>query len=440
MTLTKEEIKSVLDQLKADEQKEADDKKAKEVQRKFTPGMGTAADEGVIKDEGDQRFASLGAQLMAVRNATMWGMGSSRIDKRLLRCVGDDYEWTVKDGKPYGKAVSKAPTGAGETVPSDGAFLVAQEFIPNLITRTYNTGIVFSRTLKQPVGANFNGFKIPAIDETSRADGSRFGGVQAYWGAEAASITSSKPKFRQISIELQKLFALAYVTDELLEDSVALEGYIMQWFPMEFGFKLDDAVVNGDGAGKPLGILNSPGRVTVSKETNQTATTIVTSNVLKMFRRMWAPSWPNSLWLINQNTMEQLMTLTIPIGTAGALANLYGGNAYQLPGMTGPGNAYATGNGAPYGTILGRPVLPIEQCATVGTEGDIILVDLSQYIVGQKGDLNTATSIHVAFVTDQTAFRFIMRINGEPIWHQPLTPYKGTSDTLSPYVTLATRS
>ncbi len=393
---------------------------------KFTPSAGLEGDGHVTKDESDQPFASLGEQLIAVKDAG--SAGSPIREPRLKRCIDKALD-----------PRTKAPTGLGETVPSDGAFLIAQEFIPNLINRTYNTGIVISKCMKQSVGANFNGFKIPAIDETSRADGSRWGGVQAYWGAEAATITSSKPKIRQISVELQKLFALCYVTDELLQDSVALEGYVMQWFPMEFGFKLDDAIINGDGAGKPLGVLQSPALVSVAKETNQTAATIVTANIIKMFRRLWAPSWSNSVWFVNQDTLDQLMTLTIPIGTAGALANLYAGNAYQLPGIQAPGSAIATGNAQPYGTMLGRQVIPIEQCATVGTVGDIILVDLSQYIVGDKGGMNSATSIHVAFTTDQTAFRFIYRINGLPVWHSALTPFKGSS-TLSPYVALASRT
>ncbi len=422
------------------EQQELIDQKVAEAlekaKTKFTPSAGLHPGEGVTKDEADQPWGDIdpvtkspggfGNFLKAVQMAG--SAGAPIREPRLKRCIEKALDPTTK-----------APTGMGETVPSDGAFLVAQEFIPTLINRTYNTGIVISRCMKQPVGANFNGFKIPAIDETSRADGSRWGGVQAYWGAEAASITASKPKIRQISVELQKLFALCYVTDELLQDSVALEGYVMQWFPMEFGFKLDDAVINGDGAGKPLGVLTSPALVSVSKETNQAAATIVTQNVIKMFRRLWAPSWPNSVWFVNQDTLDQLMTLTIPIGTAGALANLYAGNAYQLPGISAPGSAIATGNAQPYGTMLGRQVIPIEQCQTLGTVGDIILVDLSQYIVGDKGGMNAATSIHVAFTTDQTAFRFIYRCNGLPVWHSALTPFKGSS-TLSPYVALATRS
>jgi len=421
--MTPEELKQISEAAKAAAVAVLDEERAKQIDRKFTPGLGDEGRPQVTKDEGDQPFAHLGQQLMAVRDATVRGLGSSSTDKRLFRCIGEAYDPITK------KAVTKAPTGLGETVPSDGAFLVAQEFIPTLLDRTYQTGKVFGMCAKQPVGPNFNGFKIPAINETSRVDGSRWGGVQAYWGAEASTITASKPAFRQISVVLQKLFALCYVTDELLEDSVALEGYVNRWFPAEMGFKLDDAIINGDGAGKPLGVLNGPGTLSISKETNQTATTIVTNNILKMWRRLWGPSMPNAVWLINQDCLGELETLTIPIGTAGTLANLY----------TQPGGGPNFTNQTPYGTIKSRPVIPIEQCATLGTVGDIILVDLSQYIVGQKGGMAAATSIHVSFTTDQTAFRFIMRVNGEPVWHSALTPYKG-SNTLSPYITLATRA
>ena len=397
-------VTAVLDKEKADAK----------IDRRFTPGAGVDGKVEVVKDESDQPFESLGEQLKAIAHA---GSGGAPIrEPRLKRCIDKAYD-----------PVTKGPTGLGETVPSDGAFLVAQEFIPNLLNRIWNTGIVINKCRKQPVGPNFNGFKIPAIDETSRANGSRWGGVYAYWAAEAATITTSKPKLRQISIELEKLTGLCYVTDELLEDSVALEGYVNTWFPMEFGFRLDDAVINGDGAGKPLGILNSPGRYSVSKETNQLASTVVTNNILKMFQHCWGPSIPKATWFINQELLPSLMTLTIPIGTAGALANLY-----QFPG-----GAFSPGSS--FGTMLGRPVIPVEQCQAIGTEGDIILADLDEYIIGDKGGMNAATSIHVAFTTDQTAFRWIYRVNGQPIWHNYVTPFKGTN-YLSPYVTLATRA
>jgi HK97 family phage major capsid protein len=95
-------------------------------------------------------------------------------------------------------------------------------------------------------------------------------------------------------------------------------------------------------------------------------------------------------------------------------------------------------SGQPYGTLFGRPVIPVEYADTLGTEGDITLADYSQYVLADKGGVQTASSMHVAFLTDEMVFRFIYRVDGEPIWHAALTPFKG-SNTLSPFVTLATR-
>jgi HK97 family phage major capsid protein len=87
---------------------------------------------------------------------------------------------------------------------------------------------------------------------------------------------------------------------------------------------------------------------------------------------------------------------------------------------------------------MGRPVIPIEQCDTVGTRGDIILADMSQYLVADKGGVQSASSIHISFLLDETAFRFVYRVDGMPLWNAPLTPFLG-ANTLSPFVTLITR-
>ena len=349
----------------------------------------------VTKDEGDQPFESLGEQLLSIHKYYV----RNEVDTRL-----------------------KA-TGMNEAIPAEGGFLVQQEFVDTLIDKVWETGALAGRCYRQPVGPRFNGGKLPAVDESSRADGSRWGGIRAYWEEEGGTKTKSKAKLRQVSLELKKLIGLCYMTDELLEDATALEGYVRRWFPLEFGFKLDDAIVNGDGAGKPLGIQNAPCLVTVSKETGQAATTIVTENVIKMWARMWGPSRKNAVWLINQDIEPQLFTMSLPVGTGGVPVYM-------------PANGIS---GQPYGTLFGRPVMPIEQCATLGTAGDIILADLNEYILIDKGGIKAASSIHVQFTTDETAFRFVYRVNGQPLWNSALTPYKG-SNTLSPFVRLATRS
>lgn len=355
----------------------------------------------VINRDQD-KFKSFGEQLVAVIRAAG---DRAQIDPRLRTTIYD------------------AATGLQENIPSEGGFLVQQEFANELLTRAYETGQVASRCRRIPLGANSNGLKIPGIDESSRATGSRWGGVRAYWIGEADDKTASRPKFRQIELSLKKLIGLCYATDELLQDATALASIIQQAFAEEFGFMLDDGCINGTGVGQPLGIMNSPCIVQVNKETGQLAATVEFANIVNMWSRMYARSRPNAVWFINQDVEPQLFQMGIMVGT--------GGSPVYLP----PGGASAQ----PYGTLFGRPVIAIEQCQTLGTAGDIILADFSQFVIVDKGAMQSASSIHVRFVNDESVFRFVYRVDGMPLWNTALTPFKG-SNTLSPFIRLQTRS
>ncbi len=367
--------------------KAVDEYKAKEITRKV-PGD---TEIKVVKDAGDQPFKSLGEQLMAVKDAE-----TSRgrvMDARL-----------------------KAPTGLSEGIPADGGFLVQTDFASMLLEKTFASSDLLSRVFKMPISANSNSIKIPAVSDASRADGSRFGGIRAYWMNEAGSKTASAPTFKQVALELKKLVGYTTCTDELLEDAPALESWIMQAFAKEFDFKLADAIINGDGAAKPLGILNAPCLVTVTAETGQGASTIVAENIIKMWARRFGT---NYVWLINQDIEPQLYTMALAVGSGGVPVYMPAGGL----------------SGAPYGTLFGKPVIPCEQCQTLGTAGDIILADLSQYVMISKGNMQSASSIHVNFQTDQTAFRFVYRCDGQPMWDTYLTPKNGTNYQ-SPFVVL----
>lgn len=340
---------------------------------------------------------------------------------------GEFLQAVVRAESPQGRVdprlVEERATGMSEGIPAEGGFLVGVDYVNELLKKTYETGILAGRCRKIPVSANSNGIKMPYIKETSRADGSRWGGILAYWKGEAAAKAASQPEIGQIELNLKKLTGLAYVTDELLQDTAALEAYVSQAFVEEFAFKIDDAIFNGTGAGMPLGIMNSPCLVTVAKETGQAAKTIVFENIVNMWSRMWAKSRPNAVWLINQDIEPQLYSLGITVGT--------GGSPVYLP----PGGL----SGSPYGTLFGRPVIPIEQAQTLGTVGDIALADFSQYILIDKGGIQAASSIHVKFIYDETVFRFVYRVDGQPWWPAALTP-KNSTNTLSPFVVLATRA
>lgn len=316
-----------------------------------------------------------------------------------------------------GKAL---PSGMNESVGADGAYLIPPQFVNELLMRTYANDLL-SRVTLMPMQSNK--LSIPAVNETSRADGSRFGGIRAYWAGEADTLNAVKPSFHTVDLMPSALTAMVRVTDELLADASALEQFLTALVAMELQFKVGDAIVNGDGIKKPLGLLSSPAKVTVSKETGQAAASIQTENILKMWSRLHASCRANSVWLINQDAEPQLPLMTV--GVAGAQLAVY------MP----PGGM----SSVPYGTLLGRPVIPVEFASTLGTEGDIILFDPTQYLAGTIGTMESAVSMHLYFDTRETAFRFVMRLDGKPWWLSALTPYKGSA-TQSCIVTLATRA
>jgi len=350
-----------------------------------------------------EMFKSPGEQFMAIRNASLPG---GHVDPRLFRA---------------------AISGVGESIPSDGGFLVQKDFSTELLQDLFATGGLWQKVGNRvPITGNSNGTRVNGVDETSRAS-SRWGGMVSYWIGEGNQGTATKPKFRQIELNLKKLMGLCYATDESLADSAQLEAVLRSGFNSEFGFQLDDMVVNGTGAGQPLGFLNAGSLVSVDKETGQRASTIVAENVIKMYSRMFASSLSSAIWIINQNTLPQLLTMSVAVGT--------GGVPVYLP----PGNTLVN---APGGALMGRPVFPIEQCASLGTVGDILFLDVQNgYVVAEKGGLKTDMSIHLRFDYDESVFRFVMRVDGQPVRASALTPYKGGSSyTQSHAIALATRS
>ncbi|KJR48410.1 phage major capsid protein, HK97 family [Desulfosporosinus sp. I2] len=365
------------------------------------------------------------ADLNTPVNAPLYAQPKAKVEK--FGSFGEQLRAVIEAARPGGSMDNrlsiKAAAGLNENVGSDGGFLVDTDFSKEILKRAYETGVLASRCNKVPLSTNSTGLRINAIDESSRANGSRWGGIQAYWEGEADGLIGSKPKFRQMELNLHKLTGLCYATDELLLDATALESVISQGFAEEFGFKMDDAILNGTGAGMPLGLMNSKSLVTVPKVGSQTAGTVNVQNIVGMWSRCWGKSRQNAAWFINQDIEPQLYTMALSVGTGGIPVYMPAGGI----------------SGSPYSTLYGRPVIPLEQCQTLGTTGDIILADLSQYLIIDKGGISAASSIHVRFLYDENCFRFIYRVDGQPVWGSVLTPSRG-SNTLSPFVALASRA
>lgn len=306
----------------------------------------------------------------------------------------------------------KAPSGMFEGSGADGGDLVPAQFVDRIYQRMKANSIL---EYLDPIAATTRTVTIPVLKEDSRADASRHGGMLGYWhgGSEAVQYTGTRPIFRTVNLQLKKLTVSTYATAELLEDAATLDRFLTDLAARELNYQINDMVINGPGGSRPLGILNSGSKITVTAVTGQGANTIVSQNITDMAARCLEPF----IWLCNKQTMAQVLRMFLASGHAS-------NDALLQPG--------------PDGTWLlhNAPVVVVEQCAALGTEGDLICFSPSRYACAVQGGIQTFMSIHLRFDYDEHLYKFRIRFDGQPYDDVALTPAHG-SDTLSGIVTLS---
>lgn len=307
-----------------------------------------------------------------------------------------------------------------EGIPADGGFLVPDEFSSEFINMALEQSVMLSRSTVWPLKSGT--IKAPGWDGSNHAT-SLFGGLTGTWLSEAGTATPQTPKTRMIELSAKKLGIYVDVSSEWLSDAVLGEQRLREAMSAAVTFYLDDAFINGTGAGQPLGLLNSPCLVTVAKETGQAADSIVYENIVNMWSRMLPACQVKALWIAHPDTVPSFFTMGITLGMGGAPVFLPAGGA----------------SGSPYSTLFGRPIVFSEKCQTVGTEGDIVLTDPTMYAAGLRGDVRLESTNARQWYTDQVSFRCIVRADGESMLDTAVTPKNGTA-TLSSVVTLADRA
>lgn len=245
----------------------------------------------------------------------------------------------------------------------------------------------------------------PYVDWTTN-QGSTFGGWTVHRVPEGGEIPTSNSKFGRVKLDVTKQVAGAEVPNEMFADVAALDGYIRSTLPQAVAFAEDVDFLTGTGTGEPLGVLNAPARVTVTKESGQPDGTINAWNILKMYARMLPGSKGRAVWLVNPTDFVELQTLSLPVGTGGAPVMLVN---------------FANG---PVPTMLGRPIIETEKVPAIGAEGDVGFFDFSYYLIGDRPGSALESSPHQQFMNDVTVMKLTSR-NG---------------DTLSPFVVLGART
>lgn len=312
---------------------------------------------------------------------------------------------------------------ANEGIPAEGGFTVPVEVVAGLLDASLEDEIVRPRAEVVPMASSQKrvwGFR------SDNSSSTLYGGFAAGgWYGEAAEINLEVPKLRDIGLIAKKLAILVEASNELLLDGSYQQGLdavivkAMSWY-LDFGF------LRGSGAREPLGVLNAPSLITVTKESGQAASTIVYENLTKMFSRLHPASVNKSVWVANPTTIPQLLQIKIVIKNVAGTENVGGA---PVPVITESNGEFR---------ILTRPVLWTEKLPSLGTAGDLLLADFSQYIVGLRKEMSLDRSAHLGFSRDSSHFRGILRGDGQPKWSNAYTPKSGS--TLSWAVTLETRA
>lgn len=350
-------------------------------------------------------FRSMGEYAASVRVASLVARGQmaiGQVDQRLMALGGMQ---------------AAAPSTVGtEGSGADGGFLIPPGFSTTLWRHSLEEQALLPLCDGLPVSGN--GMSLPK-DETTPWGST---GIRAYWQGEAAAGTATKPVFGRMELKLKKLMALVPMSDELMADVVALGAYLEPNMARSIRWKTDEAILFGTGAGQPLGCLNTGGSVvSVAKEASQAAATFKIENAAKMVARLLPGAYGSAVWLLNNDVLPQLFTMTL------------GNQPVYIAANQG-----AREN--PYGFLLGRPVIVTQHAKSVGTQGDVSLVDLRGYqAIESAGGIQTATSMHLYFDADAVAFRSTFRVDGQPKAAAAVSPANGSS-TLSHFVQLDTRA
>ncbi len=305
----------------------------------------------------------------------------------------------------------------GESVGADGGFLVPPQFAKDIFMLSLDDEALLPLTDNVEITSNSMVFP---KDETTPWGTD---GITVAWQSEGGAAPAAKPKFGTSALRLKKLMALVPITDELLSDTDALTSYMPKKVASRMQWKINETILFGTGAGVPLGALSGAAVVTVPKDSGQATMTLSPTNLANMIARLPPGSFKNAVWIVNNNVLPALFTLTL------------GNYPIYLPVGGGKGGI----TGSPYGTLLGRPVFVSQQANTFSSQGDVILVDLDYYqTITKVGGMETATSMHLYFDADATAFRTIFRMDGQSKIAASIAPNKGTAN-LSPFVQLAAR-
>jgi HK97 family phage major capsid protein len=320
--------------------------------------------------------------------------------------------------KNYKQSFYQQKAALGESSGVTGGYTVPTQFADQIQQLMAEDTFIRPRAFVQPMTSAV--MQIPYLDvTTAQAAGvsAFFGGMQAAWTAEAQTRTEYEPQFKQLELRPWELSAYSVSSNVLLQDSaIGLEKFLFSLFAKVIGWTEEYAFLQGNGVGKPLGMLSAPALIAI---TRATAGKISYTDVANLISRLLPSSLQRAIWVIHPYGLIDLVQLKDAAGRV-IWVDAMGGAQKNVPGY-----------------LFGRPVYVSEKVPTYGTKGDLSLLDPGLYVIGDRMQLEVAASEHVNFLKNQMTWRVVERVDGQPWIEKAITLADGTS-TVSPFVTIAT--
>lgn len=306
-----------------------------------------------------------------------------------------------------------------------GGYTVPPEFSMDLLEFEPEDTVLVGQTDEFPMTGRE--LKMPVLDQTATGTVGQtayFGGIVAYWTAEAALRQETEPKFREVSLVANELSGFALASRNVLYDNkVALEQRLTRLFGGAIGWYRDYAYLQGDGVGKPRGIVGAPATINI---TRATPNAVGYADLAKMLGSFMPQSMRRGCWVMQQSVLQNFLQMT-------DASNRLIVQPYFPRYVEGVAGGPATV--APVMSIFGMPIKTTEKLPTLGTPGDLMLIDPKQYFSATRADVEIAASEHYKFLNNQITYRFIFRGDGEP-WPSTFFTLQDGTTTISPFVRL----
>jgi HK97 family phage major capsid protein len=310
-----------------------------------------------------------------------------------------------------------------ESSGSTGGYVVPPDFYQQLLAVVAENTFIRPRAWVQPMASAT--LQFPYLDVTtvqSAGVSPFFGGVNMSWTAEAQTRTETEPAFKMMELKAWELSGYSVSSNVLLADAAfGLEKFLFTLFGQAIGWFEEYAFLQGNGIGKPIGMVNCPARILTGGNAGlngrNTANAIVFADVAAMWSKLLPASWGRAIWAFSPTCVPQLLQLKDGANRAIFISIDQGATK------------------SPNWNLMGRPAFPTEKLPAMGTTGDLLLVDPSLYVIGDRMQIEIAASEHVNFLKNQMTWRVVERIDGQPWLEKPLTLQDGTT-TVSPFVIL----